>query len=204
MFRFKGTHSRRSLCSAKNCGPSAWPSTRCWGVLADRFWVRVSAAAIAGAPRSGDSSSWESSWRCISEREVKPRRADDATCVSCKSRYRRYLFRRNSQPPDSSLGKGWPRRRCAIIAAMEETTPNELFLSALDALLTAVAKSADDLHLFYDTVAKAPLAPSEPFPRAFVILAERVFERLTQLDQDLEEVLVELGLTRTEPPKSSP
>ena len=95
------------------------------------------------------------------------------------------------------------RRRCAIIAAMEEPTPNEVFLSALDALLTAVAKSADDLHLFHDTVAKAPLAPLEPFPRAFVALAERVIERLTQLDKDLEEVLVELGLTRTEPPTSS-
>jgi hypothetical protein len=95
------------------------------------------------------------------------------------------------------------RRRCAIIAAMEEPTPNEVFLSALDALLTAVAKSADDLHLFHDTVAKAPLAPIEPFPRPFVTLAERVIERLTQLDKDLEEVLVELGLTRTEPPTSS-
>ena len=86
---------------------------------------------------------------------------------------------------------------------MAEPTSNELFLSALDALLTAVAKSADDLHLFHDTVAKASLAPLEPFPRAFVTLAERVIERLTQLDEDLEEVLVELGLTRSEPPSSA-
>jgi hypothetical protein len=85
---------------------------------------------------------------------------------------------------------------------MEEPTPNELFLIAFEALLTAVAKSADDLHLFHDTLAKAPLAPLEPFPRAFITLAERVIERLTQLDRDLEEVLVELGLTR-EPPTSS-
>ena len=41
-----------------------------------------------------------------------------------------------------------------------------------DPLLTAVAKSADDLHLFHDTVAKAPLAPLEPFPRAFVTLVD--------------------------------
>jgi hypothetical protein len=86
---------------------------------------------------------------------------------------------------------------------MEEPTPNELFLRALDALQTAVAKSADDLHLFHDTVAKALLAPLEPFPRAFVTLAERVIQRLTQLDEDLEEVLVELGLTRSEPPSSA-
>ena len=85
---------------------------------------------------------------------------------------------------------------------MEEPTPNELFLIAFEALLTAVAKSADDLHLFHYTLAKAPLAPLEPFPRAFITLAERVIERLTQLDRDLEEVLVELGLTR-EPPTSS-
>jgi hypothetical protein len=86
---------------------------------------------------------------------------------------------------------------------MEEPSSNELFLRALDALLTAVTKSADDLHLFHDTVAKAPLAPLEPFPRAFVTLAERVIQRLTQLDEDLEEVLVELGLTRSEPPSSA-
>jgi len=81
-------------------------------------------------------------------------------------------------------------------AVMEEPTPNEVFLRALDALLTAVAKSADDLHLFHDTIAKAPLAPPEPFPRAFVILAERVIQQLTKLDKDLEEVSVELGLAR--------
>jgi len=80
---------------------------------------------------------------------------------------------------------------------MEEPTPNEVFLSALHALLTAIAKSADDLHLFHDTVAQASFAPSEPFPRAFVSLAQRVIERLTQLDNDLEEVLGELGLRRT-------
>jgi hypothetical protein len=63
---------------------------------------------------------------------------------------------------------------------MEEPTPKELFLIALEALPTAVAKSADDLHLFHDTLAKAPLAPLEPFPRAFITLAERVIERLTE------------------------
>jgi hypothetical protein len=46
------------------------------------------------------------------------------------------------------------------------------------------------------------MAPAEPFPRAFVILAERVIQQLTRLDKDLEEVSVELGLTRMEPPTS--
>jgi hypothetical protein len=83
---------------------------------------------------------------------------------------------------------------------MSEPTENEEFLRAFDALLTTVAKSSDDLRLFHDTVAKAPLSPVSRFPRATIILTERIVDRLTKLEKDLEEVLVALGLSHTEPP----
>jgi hypothetical protein len=77
---------------------------------------------------------------------------------------------------------------------MEDPTPTEIVHSALDALLQVVAKSADDLRRFHDTVAKVRLAPLPPFPRASVVLTERIIERLTEVDVDLREVLAALGL----------
>jgi hypothetical protein len=76
-----------------------------------------------------------------------------------------------------------------------EPTPTEVVHAALDALLQVVAKSADDLRLFHDAVQKARLGPLPPFPRASVALSERVIDRLTKVDQDLEELLVALGLS---------
>lgn len=75
-----------------------------------------------------------------------------------------------------------------------EPTPSETVHLALDALLVAVAKAAEDLRLFHDTVARARLAPLPPFPRATVATTERIVERLTSLDQDLRQVLMALGL----------
>jgi hypothetical protein len=79
-----------------------------------------------------------------------------------------------------------------------EPTPNEVVHAALDTLLEVVGKSADDLRLFHARVAKARSAPLPPFPRATVALTERIVDRLTKIDQDLEEVLIALGLARHE------
>lgn len=77
-----------------------------------------------------------------------------------------------------------------------DPTPSEIVHAALDTLLTVVAKSADDLRAFHDAVAKARLTPLPPFPRATVIITERIVERLTKVDVDLREVLVALGLEK--------
>jgi len=82
---------------------------------------------------------------------------------------------------------------CATIDRMEPTS-TEIVHAALDALLLVVAKSADDLRTFHDAVAKARRAPLPPFPRATVVLTERIVERLTKVDRELEEVLAALGL----------
>lgn len=75
-----------------------------------------------------------------------------------------------------------------------DPTPAEIVHAALDALLTVVAKSADDLRSFHDVVAKARLAPLPPFPRATVVMTERIVEHLTKVDKELREVLGALGL----------
>jgi hypothetical protein len=81
---------------------------------------------------------------------------------------------------------------------MEEPTPAEVVHTALDALLQVVAASADDLRAFHATVAKARLAALPPFPRAAVILTERIIERLTKVDHELDEVLMALGVPERE------
>ena len=83
-----------------------------------------------------------------------------------------------------------------MIGAMDEPTPVEVTHAAVDALLRVVAQSADDLRMFHDVIARARLAPLPPFPRATVVLTERIIERLTIVDRDLEEVLMALGLQR--------
>jgi hypothetical protein len=79
---------------------------------------------------------------------------------------------------------------------MNDPAPSDVVRSALDALQEVVAKSADDLRFFHDTLAKARLAPLPPFPRASVILAEHVVEHLTAVEHDLEQILVALGLSK--------
>jgi hypothetical protein len=86
---------------------------------------------------------------------------------------------------------------CAIIRHMDESTPAEIVHAALDALLQVVAASAEDLRMFHDAIAKARLAPLPPFPRSTVVLTERIIERLTKVDQDLDEVLMALGLPQS-------
>jgi hypothetical protein len=75
-----------------------------------------------------------------------------------------------------------------------DPAPIEIVQSAIDALLTVVAKSADDLRAFHDALAKARLATLPPFPRVTVAVTERIIERLTNVDEDLKEVLAALGL----------
>ncbi len=77
---------------------------------------------------------------------------------------------------------------------MDEPSPAEVVHAALDALLQVVAKSADDLRTFHQTVSRARVSPLPPFPRSSVVLTERVIERLTQVDVELRQILVALGL----------
>jgi hypothetical protein len=66
---------------------------------------------------------------------------------------------------------------------------------AVEELLVAVARAADDLRLFHDAVAKATINPAPPFPRTAVAATSRVIKNLKQVDQDLRKVLIALGLT---------
>ena len=65
---------------------------------------------------------------------------------------------------------------------------------AIEALLVAVARAADDLRLFHDTVAKATIDQSPPFPRTAVATTSRVIEHLREVDEDLRKVMIALGL----------
>jgi hypothetical protein len=78
---------------------------------------------------------------------------------------------------------------------MDEPTSTDAANAALDALLRVVAQSADDLRRFHDVVTHARRSPMPPFPRATVIVAESIVERLTNVESELEEVLVGLGLS---------
>jgi len=77
---------------------------------------------------------------------------------------------------------------------MDDSMPVEAADAAVDALLNVIAQSADDLRRFHDVLAGARRSPLPPFPRATVVLTERIIERLTKVDQELEEVLLGLGL----------
>jgi hypothetical protein len=80
-----------------------------------------------------------------------------------------------------------------------EPTPAEIVQAALDDLLTVVAKSSADLRTFHDAAARARLAPLPPFPRTSLILAERIVEHLTKVDEELREMLVALGVVSSAP-----
>jgi len=75
-----------------------------------------------------------------------------------------------------------------------DPAPAETVHLAIDDLLTVVAKAADDLRMFHDTVARAKIKPLPPFPRTTVSLTLTVIERLKQVELDLREVLTALGL----------
>ena len=78
---------------------------------------------------------------------------------------------------------------------MDEPTSTEAANAALDALLRVVEQSANDLRRFHEVVAHARRSPLPPFPRATVIVAESIIDRLTSVESELEEVLVGLGLS---------
>ena len=78
---------------------------------------------------------------------------------------------------------------------MDETTSTDAANVALDALLRVIAQSADDLRRFHDVMTHARRSPLPPFPRATVIVAESIIERLTNVESELEEILVGLGLS---------
>jgi hypothetical protein len=85
------------------------------------------------------------------------------------------------------------------MGCMDESATTEVVHPALDALLQVVDKSAGDLRQFHSVIANARLAPLPPFPRATVVLTERIIERLTQVDKELEKLLMALGLVGLEP-----
>src|SRR5215813_969910 len=82
-------------------------------------------------------------------------------------------------------------------SGMEEPTSAEVVHAALDALLDVVAASAEDLRRFREAVLKARLAPLPPFPRASVLLTKHIIEHLTLVDQELDDVLTALGVTKS-------
>jgi hypothetical protein len=83
---------------------------------------------------------------------------------------------------------------------MEEPTPADVVHAALDALLEVVAASAEDLRLFHEAIAKARLAPLPPFPRVSVLLTKHIIEHLTLVDQELDDVLIALGVPKPSRP----
>jgi hypothetical protein len=74
-----------------------------------------------------------------------------------------------------------------------DPTPTEIVHTAIDELLLVVAKAAEDLHAFHDAVAKARIAPLPPFPRATLVVTERIIDDLKRVECDLRDVLVALG-----------
>jgi len=79
---------------------------------------------------------------------------------------------------------------------MEEPTPAEVIHAALEGLLDIIATSSEDLRLFHDAISKARLTPLPSFPRAAVVLTESIVKRLTKVDQELEELVMALGVPR--------
>jgi hypothetical protein len=75
---------------------------------------------------------------------------------------------------------------------------------AIEALLVAVARAADDLRLFHDTVARATIGQSPPFPRTAVATTSRVIEHLKEVDEDLRKILIALGLPETPSDRATP
>jgi hypothetical protein len=75
-----------------------------------------------------------------------------------------------------------------------EPTDSEIVHTAVDALLLVVAKSAEDLNAFHAAVTKARGA-TQPFPRATIVVAERIIDDLKRVEQGLREALVDLGIS---------
>jgi hypothetical protein len=76
-----------------------------------------------------------------------------------------------------------------------EPTSSEIVHDAVEALLLVVAKSAEDLNAFHAVVEHARLSALPPFPRATVVVTERIIDSLKHVEEDLKAVLVDLGLS---------
>ena len=83
---------------------------------------------------------------------------------------------------------------------MSEPTSAEAAHAAVDALLRVLDQSANDLRAFHTVVTHARLSPLPPFPRASVLLTERIIDRLTKVEVELDELLLGLGIAR--PPRT--
>jgi hypothetical protein len=55
--------------------------------------------------------------------------------------------------------------------------------------------------LFHDAISKARLTPLPSFPRAAVVLTESIVRQLTKVDQELEELVMALGVPRPTRPQ---
>ena len=75
-----------------------------------------------------------------------------------------------------------------------EPTPPDIVHEAIDALLVVVEKSAQDLLAFHETVTRARRKDLPPLPRATVATTARVINNLRQVDQELRDILIGLGL----------
>ncbi|HUK33105.1 MAG TPA: hypothetical protein VLV86_04280 [Vicinamibacterales bacterium] len=84
---------------------------------------------------------------------------------------------------------------------MEEPTSAEVVHAALEGLLEVIATSSEDFRLFHDAISKARLTPLPSFPREAVVLTESIAEKLTRVDQELEELVLALGVPRPTRPK---
>jgi len=79
---------------------------------------------------------------------------------------------------------------------VDEPSSTEVALAAVDALLRVVDQSAQDLREFHEVVARARRSPLPAFPRATVLVTQRIVDKLTTVESDLEEVLIGLGIAR--------
>ena len=78
---------------------------------------------------------------------------------------------------------------------MTEPSEQEIVHTAIDALLLVVARSADDLRAFHDTVSRARVSDHPPYPRVAVATTQSIIEHLKKVEEKLQEVTVALGLT---------
>jgi hypothetical protein len=75
-----------------------------------------------------------------------------------------------------------------------DPSSSEIVHQAIDALLMVVAKSAEDLRAFHDTVAHADRTKLPALPRATVATTASIINHLRLVDQELRSVLIGLGL----------
>ncbi len=83
---------------------------------------------------------------------------------------------------------------------MDEPTSTDVALAAVDALLRVVDQSSRDLREFHDIVARASRSSLPPFPRATALVTQRIIDKLTTVESELEEVLLGLGIPRPSKP----